>query len=613
MVLLVDHDAEPAPATSTAAPARRRARRPGPQLAGSPGGARPGAGGRARSSRSSRSRACRASAGRGRGRVRPRPGSSSRSAPRCARVNGRARKIPRQPDAGREHQVARPARWRRASADARRQVSERRDRSSLQLRLQPVPQLGRELEVLRARPRRRSCSAAALEQDRQPRLARAAHRPDVARRPCAGWSRGSAAADRAAGPRTPRSTRRSQPAGLAESLKRAPQRGTADRSPTRVRRGRVDAVHMRGEQVRRAASGPRCADVSMPFSAAQRSHSLISRHLVVDDRGCTASPRPRARRIRRRAPSRRSGHHLVTARASSTPVVAGEHAVRQAGERALWVTTTSAVPCSRDTEARSCVQPLARWSGRGFPTARRRARSTGSVHQRPRHRDALLLAARQHRRDDACSRAAEPTRLEHARAPAARASASARAADQQRHHHVLQRGELGQQMMELEHEAELPVPELRQLVGRRGRRRRCPSSRIVAAVGRSSAPSRCSSVLFPEPEAPMMATNSPGRPRGRAGEHLESRSPSPPMKSLRQARRGRAVREAAARGYSWRIASTGPGAPRRDVGCIVATTAIARADQRRPAARPAPRCAPAAIDEVDASGSMRMSRRAVDQ
>ena len=85
----------------------------------------------------------------------------------------------------------------------------------------------------------------------------------------------------------------------------------------------------------------------------------------------------------------------------------------------------------------------------------------------------------------------------------------ARARDEQRHHHVLERGELGQQVVELEDEAEGPVAERAQAVLGAGRRRprrrrsRCPLS------GRSRVPSTCSRVDFPTPEAPTMATISP--------------------------------------------------------------------------------------------------------
>jgi hypothetical protein len=83
-------------------------------------------------------------------------------------------------------------------------------------------------------------------------------------------------------------------------------------------------------------------------------------------------------------------------------------------------------------------------------------------------------------------------------------------ADPQRHHDVLERRELAQQMMELKHKAHRAVPERieRLLVSASTA---CPPRRIRPADGRSSAPSMCNSVLFPAPLSPTMATISPRR------------------------------------------------------------------------------------------------------
>ena len=109
-----------------------------------------------------------------------------------------------------------------------------------------------------------------------------------------------------------------------------------------------------------------------------------------------------------------------------------------------------------------------------------------------------------------CSRRwPSPTRSSIA-AAAARASRRRHAPDQQRHRDVLDRGELRQQVMELVDEAERAVAHLpaRGLATatRTRRRRRSPRPRS----GTSRPPSRCSSVLLPDPDAPTIATRSPG-------------------------------------------------------------------------------------------------------
>ena len=82
------------------------------------------------------------------------------------------------------------------------------------------------------------------------------------------------------------------------------------------------------------------------------------------------------------------------------------------------------------------------------------------------------------------------------------------APDAQRHGDVVQRAELRQQVVELVDEAQVLVAQLPLL---RGVERDicCPISCTAPAVGASRPPSRCSSVLLPEPEAPTMASVSP--------------------------------------------------------------------------------------------------------
>ena len=55
-----------------------------------------------------------------------------------------------------------------------------------------------------------------------------------------------------------------------------------------------------------------------------------------------------------------------------------------------------------------------------------------------------------------------------------------------------------------------------------------PASRTVPPEGLSSAPSRCSSVLFPEPLAPTMATNSPRLTVRSTPDRTSIGLPSPP-------------------------------------------------------------------------------------
>ena len=81
--------------------------------------------------------------------------------------------------------------------------------------------------------------------------------------------------------------------------------------------------------------------------------------------------------------------------------------------------------------------------------------------------------------------------------------------DHQRGEHVFERGEFGQQVVELEDHAEAAVAQRVAAAGRAGCRSAGPSKRISPSSGASSVPSRCSSVLLPEPLWPTMARNSP--------------------------------------------------------------------------------------------------------
>ena len=83
----------------------------------------------------------------------------------------------------------------------------------------------------------------------------------------------------------------------------------------------------------------------------------------------------------------------------------------------------------------------------------------GVVHQGPRDRAALLLAARE--LGGAMAHATCQAHLRQDLFGARTRRARRRAADQQRHHDVLQSRKLAQEMMKLEHKTELPVPQFR--------------------------------------------------------------------------------------------------------------------------------------------------------
>jgi hypothetical protein len=90
----------------------------------------------------------------------------------------------------------------------------------------------------------------------------------------------------------------------------------------------------------------------------------------------------------------------------------------------------------------------------------------------------------------------------------ARVLGHALAADAQRHGHVVERAELRQQVVELVDEAQVLVAPAA-LLGGAHRREVAAHQLDAAGVGASSPPSRCSSVLLPEPEAPTTASVSP--------------------------------------------------------------------------------------------------------
>ena len=130
----------------------------------------------------------------------------------------------------------------------------------------------------------------------------------------------------------------------------------------------------------------------------------------------------------------------------------------------------------------------------------------GSTDERAGDRDPLLLAAGELRRAGARrARRGRPRRAARAHARAARPRAAGVSADLD----VLERRQRRDQVELLEDEAERAQPQLGELAVAQRRRGRVPRRRRVPELGRSSAPSSCSSVVLPEPLGPSSATNSP--------------------------------------------------------------------------------------------------------
>ena len=191
---------------------------------------------------------------------------------------------------------------------------------------------------------------------------------------------------------------------------------------------------------------------------------------------------------------------------SSRPSSSRSTRSQAAASRGLCVAMTDVRPRSRCmSRSRSCSDlggVLVEVAGRLV-----REQQRGFHDQRARDRDALLLAARQHPRP-----MLEPLAEPDPRQQARRARLPLRRRpprDAHRHLGVLERGELRQQVMELEHEADVPVPERDELrVGSDASSALADPDRCPRRP-RSSPPSTCSSVLFPTPDAPTIATISP--------------------------------------------------------------------------------------------------------
>ena len=239
-----------------------------------------------------------------------------------------------------------------------------------------------------------------------------------------------------------------------------------------------DAAHGRGFH-RRSALGRRqtAAARSSSCAVARDTPSAIT----------TASSHRRQRRPRAPVSPAASPHAPGAARA---PTAAGSmrpadrRSVRSmaAASRSLCVATTSVEPLSSfSSSSSSCTRsPVA---GSRLPGRLVGEEQPRPPHHGPRHRHPLLLAARQLRRDGGPS--GRPARR--ARAAPRRAPATARARlarDQRRQHDVLERGEVAEQVMELEDEAHLPVAQRREL--RLGQREDVDAVEEQAAAGSAS-------------------------------------------------------------------------------------------------------------------------------
>ena len=177
----------------------------------------------------------------------------------------------------------------------------------------------------------------------------------------------------------------------------------------------------------------------------------------------------------------------------------------RAARSASCVTTMTVAPCSA-RGPRADRSPPHRSRCRGCRSARRRGARAARRRARGRSRRA---AARRRRAAPAgaTARSASPTASSDA--GVGRAARSSDAGRRERRLDVLACGQRRDQVELLEHEAERLEPQVGELaVAERARSR--PSKQKLPEVGRSSAPSSCSSVVLPEPLGPATTTNSPG-------------------------------------------------------------------------------------------------------
>ena len=191
-------------------------------------------------------------------------------------------------------------------------------------------------------------------------------------------------------------------------------------------------------------------------------------------------------------------------RDDARPRAAGS--VRRAAPTSFeWVTITSVLPSALTCSSRASTSSALAESR--FPVGSSSSRTLGRDDERAGDRDALLLAAGELVRPVAgpVREADGGERLEHALPSLARGEARV----DERQLDVLGGGRAGQQIVGLEDESDpqrrAPAPG--------ATRERCVTSssrsRYEPVVGRSRQPRIPSSVVLPEPDSPMIATNSP--------------------------------------------------------------------------------------------------------
>ena len=294
-------------------------------------------------------------------------------------------------------------------------------------------------------------------------------------------------------------------------------------------------------------------------------------HLLVDDLREVDDRLPLAALV-----ARHQGIDSTPDSGTSRPSVEGQHPVGPAGQQAVVRHDHQRRLELARQAGEELVQPLAVVRGRGCRRARRPGRPAG---RRPAPAPPPRAAARRPRAAPGrcVIRPASPTAASSSSARE-RASVLGLPGDQQRHHHVLQRAELPQQVVELEDEPDLPVPHRRER-GRRSARRR-PARR--AGPGPPSA--------YPARRAGGAACSSPRRsrrrwprtrPRATARSTPDSTSiglPSPAAVDLAEPLR------LEDRAHSWRIASTGVSRRGRAGGIDRGQHRDGEAGERRPPA-----------------------------
>ena len=180
---------------------------------------------------------------------------------------------------------------------------------------------------------------------------------------------------------------------------------------------------------------------------------------------------------------------------------------QRAASSGLCVTRIVVIPRSRCS---SRSRSKTRGRGRGVEIARRLVGEQQSrvARERARDRDALLLASGERARA-VVRRARRARRGRAARRRRRRASRSGTPAMRCGKRDVLLRRELGQQMVELEDEADVARCGTAPARAPASSSSDCPKTSTRPASGRSMPPSRWSSVDFPTPDGPITAAKRP--------------------------------------------------------------------------------------------------------